>query len=94
MPAGRPETGRGLDANGIGKADLCDGVAEGGVIAVSRVGQCDFDVDSGGKSGPQMVKRHPRLGLEDDIGGYARRGAPVGIINPLMGHIQAIGRLA
>src|SRR3978361_1475900 len=34
--ARRPQAGRGLDANGIGKADLGDPVAEIGVVAVSR----------------------------------------------------------
>ena len=89
--AGRPQAGGGLDADGIGKADFRDGVAEVGVVAVSGVGQCDVGFDPDRKGGTKLLNRDLRLGLEDDIVGYARRGAPVGIVNPLMGQIQAIG---
>src|SRR3954465_9970039 len=52
----RPQAGRGLDADGIGKADFGDAVAEIGVVAVSRVGQCDFGVDPGRNGRTQLVK--------------------------------------
>src|SRR3954453_3734012 len=74
----RPQAGRGLDADGIGKADFGDAVAEIGVVAVSRVGQCDFGVDPGRNGRTQLVKSDLRLGLEDDIVGYASCGAAAG----------------
>jgi hypothetical protein len=43
--AGRPQAGRGLDADDIRKTDLGDAVAEVGVVAVPRVGQGDFGFD-------------------------------------------------
>src|SRR5689334_16870535 len=88
--ARRPQAGRGLDADGIGKTDFGYAVAELGVVAVSRVGQCDFGVDPGGNGRTQLVKSDLRLGLEDDIVGYASCGTSGRIINPLMRQIEAI----
>ena len=92
--AGRPQAGGRLDADGVGKDDFHDGVAEVGVVADSRIGRCDVGFDPGRKGGTQRLNHDLRPGLEDDIVGYARRGAPVGGVNPRMGQIQAIGRLA
>src|SRR5438309_11403555 len=78
--ARRPQAGRGLNADGIGKADFGYAVAEIGVVAVSRVGQGDFGVDPGRNGRTQLVKSDLRLGLEDDIVGYAGCGASGGII--------------
>src|SRR4051794_39221882 len=85
-----PQAGRGLDADGIGKADLGYAVAEIGIVAVSRVGQYDFGVDPGGNGRTQLAQCDLWLGLEDDIFGYASCGASGGIINPLVRQIQAI----
>jgi len=78
------------DADGIGEADLGDAVAEIGVVAVSRVGQCDLGVDPGGNGRTQLVQCDLWLGLEGDIFGYASSRASGGIINPLVRQIQAI----
>ena len=53
--------------------------------------QHDLGLDPGRKGGTKLVQRDLRLGLEDDIVGHARLGAPVGVISPLMRQIQAIG---
>src|SRR3954469_23173751 len=66
--ARRPQAGRGLNADGIGEADFGYAVAEIGVVAVTRVGQCDF----GGRwcreagpfvacSGHRMIRRERKL---------------------------------
>ena len=78
--AGRPQAGRGLDADGIGQTHFGDAVAEIGVVAVSRVGQNDFGVDFGRQSGTKLVKRDLRPGLED---GDACLGAPGRVVGPL-----------
>src|SRR4051795_9961864 len=72
--ARRPQAGRGLDADGVGKADLGDPVAEIGVVAVSRVGQYDFGADPGRNGRTQLVQGDLWLGLEGDIFGYASCG--------------------
>ncbi len=91
LHAGRPQAGGGLDADDIGKTDLGDAVAQIGVVAVSRIEQCDFGLNPGREGGTKLVKCDLWLGLEDDIVGHACLSAPSGIINPLVWQIQAIG---
>ena len=91
LGAGRPQGGGGLDADGIGKADLGDAVAKVGVVAVACVGQYNFGFDPGGAGGAELVQRDLGLGLEDDIIRHACLSSPVRVIGPLMRQIQAIG---
>jgi hypothetical protein len=90
LHAGRPQAGRRLDADGIGKADLGDTVAEISIVAISRVGQHDIGFDTGRTGGAKLIKCDLRLGLEDDVVGHTRFGAPGRIVNPFMRQIQAI----
>ena len=91
LDAGWPHARGGLNADGIGEAELRDAVTQICVVAAPRVGQHGFSADPARHSGAKLVERDLRLGLEDDLVRHPGLSAPVGIIDPLVRQIQPIG---
>src|ERR1700752_1531918 len=89
--AGGPKAGGRLDADDIGKADLCDAVTQVCVSAGASVAQRDVGFDPGRNSIPQLIKRYLWLGLEGHIVRHACLNATDWVISPLLWEIETIG---
>ena len=87
----QPANAKGVTVGCDLTAELCNTAMEIAVVAVSGVGQHDFDADPARQRGTKLVERDLRLGLKDDIIGHIQLRAAGGIIRPLLRQIELLG---